>query len=77
MTKAPFNEKEYKDELGVKELWGEKGFTTNERTGIRPTLEVNGIWGGYTRAKVQKPFFLQKLLRRSLHGWYPINHQKK
>jgi acetylornithine deacetylase/succinyl-diaminopimelate desuccinylase-like protein len=29
-------------------LWGEKGFTTNERTGIRPTLEVNGIWGGYT-----------------------------
>jgi len=47
MKKAPFNEQEYKDELGVKELWGEKGFTTNERTGIRPTLEVNGIWGGY------------------------------
>ena len=33
---------------GIKELWGEKGFTTYERTGIRPTLEVNGIWGGYT-----------------------------
>ena len=48
MAKAPFNETEYKDELGVKELWGEKGFTTNERTGIRPTIEVNGIWGGYT-----------------------------
>src|SRR5215216_6007301 len=47
MSKAPYNEQEYKDELGVKELWGEKGFTTNERTGIRPTLEVNGIWGGY------------------------------
>jgi acetylornithine deacetylase/succinyl-diaminopimelate desuccinylase-like protein len=47
MAKAPFNEKEYADELGVKALWGEKGFTTNERTGIRPTLEVNGIWGGY------------------------------
>ncbi|HVG16672.1 MAG TPA: M20/M25/M40 family metallo-hydrolase, partial [Chitinophagaceae bacterium] len=48
MDKAPFNEQEYKDELGVQELWGEKGYTTNERTGIRPTLEVNGIWGGYT-----------------------------
>jgi acetylornithine deacetylase/succinyl-diaminopimelate desuccinylase-like protein len=47
MAKAPFNEKEYADDLGVKELWGEKGFTTNERTGIRPTLELNGIWGGY------------------------------
>lgn len=48
MALAPFNEKEYKDDLGVKELWGEKGFSTNERTGIRPTLELNGIWGGYT-----------------------------
>jgi acetylornithine deacetylase/succinyl-diaminopimelate desuccinylase-like protein len=48
LGKAPFNEKEYKEELGIKELWGEKGFTTNERTGIRPTLELNGIWGGYT-----------------------------
>jgi acetylornithine deacetylase/succinyl-diaminopimelate desuccinylase-like protein len=48
MAKAPFDEKEYKSDLGVKELWGEKGFSTNERTGIRPTLELNGIWGGYT-----------------------------
>ncbi len=48
MAKAPYNEDEYKQDLGVKELWGEKGYTTNERTGIRPTLEVNGIWGGYT-----------------------------
>ncbi len=48
MAQAPFNEKEYADDLGVKELWGEKGYTTNERTGIRPTLELNGIWGGYT-----------------------------
>ena len=47
MAEAPFNEQEYKDDLGVKELWGEKGFSTNERTGIRPTLELNGIWGGY------------------------------
>jgi acetylornithine deacetylase/succinyl-diaminopimelate desuccinylase-like protein len=48
MAEAPFDEEEYKNDLGVKSLWGEKGFTTNERTGIRPTLELNGIWGGYT-----------------------------
>jgi acetylornithine deacetylase/succinyl-diaminopimelate desuccinylase-like protein len=48
MARAPFDEKEYREDLGVKELWGEKGFSTNERTGIRPTIEVNGIWGGYT-----------------------------
>jgi len=47
MAKAPFDETEYKADLGVSNLWGEKGYTTNERTGIRPTLEVNGIWGGY------------------------------
>ncbi|MEP7110234.1 MAG: dipeptidase [Ferruginibacter sp.] len=47
MAAAPFNGQEYMDDLGVKELWGEIGFTTNERTGIRPTLELNGIWGGY------------------------------
>lgn len=48
MAKAPFSEEEYKKDLGINSLWGEKGYTTNERTGIRPTLEVNGIWGGYT-----------------------------
>ncbi len=48
MAKSPYDEEEYKNDLGVKELWGEKGYTTHERTGIRPTLEVNGIWGGYT-----------------------------
>ncbi len=47
MAEAPFDEKEYKEDLGVAELWGEKGYTTNERTGIRPTIELNGIWGGY------------------------------
>ena len=47
MAAAPYNEEEYKKDLGVRELWGEKGFTTNERTGIRPTIELNGIWGGY------------------------------
>jgi len=47
LNNAPYNEDEYKKDLGVDELWGEKGYTTFERTGTRPTLEVNGIWGGY------------------------------
>ena len=47
LNKAPYDEQEYKDDLGVDELWGEKGYSTLERTGTRPTLEVNGIWGGY------------------------------
>ncbi len=48
MALAPFDEKEFKEDLGVNELWGEKDYSTNERTGIRPTIELNGIWGGYT-----------------------------
>ncbi|ASZ10962.1 dipeptidase [Chitinophaga pendula] len=48
LNQAPFSEEAYKAELGVADVWGEKGYTTIERTGIRPTLEVNGIWGGYT-----------------------------
>ncbi|MBS3914553.1 MAG: dipeptidase [Bacteroidetes bacterium] len=48
MAKTPFDEEAYKRDLGVKELLGEKGFSTIERTGIRPTFELNGIWGGYT-----------------------------
>lgn len=48
MAKAPFNEEQYKRNLDVKALFGEAGYTTKERTGIRPTLDVNGIWGGYT-----------------------------
>ena len=48
MAEAPFDENEFMTDLGIKNTWGEKGYSTNERTGIRPTLEVNGIWGGYT-----------------------------
>ena len=47
MNKAPFSLEEYKSELGIKEIKGEKAFTTLERVGIRPALDVNGIWGGY------------------------------
>ncbi|WP_319500978.1 dipeptidase [uncultured Draconibacterium sp.] len=48
LAKAPFNEEAYKKALNVEELKGEKGFTTSEHTGIRPSFDVCGIWGGYT-----------------------------
>ena len=48
MGKAPFSLENYKDALKINEVHGEKGYTTNERNSIRPTLDVNGIWGGYT-----------------------------
>jgi acetylornithine deacetylase/succinyl-diaminopimelate desuccinylase-like protein len=48
MAKAPFDIDRYKNEIDIDELSGEEGFTTMERTGIRPSLDVNGIWGGYT-----------------------------
>lgn len=47
LNQAPFDEAAYKSDLGINAVWGERGYTTIERTGIRPTLEVNGIWGGY------------------------------
>ena len=48
MAQAPFDEEAYKKELDIKAVHGEKGFTTKERTGIRPCLDICGIWGGYT-----------------------------
>jgi acetylornithine deacetylase/succinyl-diaminopimelate desuccinylase-like protein len=48
LNKAPFSLDEYKSDLGINDVLGEKGFTTLERTGVRPTFELNGIWGGYT-----------------------------
>lgn len=48
LNKAPFDLDAYKKDLGINEVKGEKGYTSLERTGVRPTLDVNGIWGGYT-----------------------------
>ncbi|BDD06090.1 dipeptidase [Aureibacter tunicatorum] len=48
LNKAPFDLEDYKNELDLGDVAGEKGYTTLERIGIRPTLDVNGIWGGYT-----------------------------
>lgn len=47
LNEAPFDLGEYKKDLAIDDVQGEKGFTTLERTGIRPTLDANGIWGGY------------------------------
>lgn len=48
MAEAPFNVENYKKSLDIAAVWGEEGFSTNERTGIRPTFDVCGIWGGFT-----------------------------
>lgn len=48
MAKRPYNEEKYKKSIDVDALRGEESFTTHERLGIRPSLDVNGIWGGYT-----------------------------
>ena len=48
MAKAPFSLENYKKSMNIEEVSGEKGYSTNERTGIRPTFDVCGIWGGYT-----------------------------
>ena len=48
IAQIPFDEAEYKKNLNIKEVFGEKGYSTIERTGIRPTLDICGIWGGYT-----------------------------
>ncbi len=47
MARAPFSLDDYKKALDIDAVYGEKGYTTNERNSIRPTLDVNGIWGGY------------------------------
>ncbi|MFN3530615.1 MAG: dipeptidase [Bacteroidia bacterium] len=48
LNKAPFDLEAFKADLGIGDVWGEATYNTLERTGIRPTLDVNGIWGGYT-----------------------------
>ena len=48
LARAPFDLNEYKKDLGIEDIMGEAGFSTMERTGIRPSFELNGIWGGYT-----------------------------
>jgi acetylornithine deacetylase/succinyl-diaminopimelate desuccinylase-like protein len=48
LARSPFSEKEFRQDAGVKDGWGESGYTTKEQVTARPTLEINGIWGGFT-----------------------------
>ena len=59
MAKAPFNLEDYKKALELRDVHGEEGYSTMERNSIRPTLDVNGIWGG-TQNLVLKLFYHQK-----------------
>jgi acetylornithine deacetylase/succinyl-diaminopimelate desuccinylase-like protein len=47
LAQAPFSEEEFKRDAGIDAVWGEKGYTTKEQITARPTLEINGIWGGF------------------------------
>ena len=53
LAKLPHDDAKYAKSLGATKVFGEQGYTTNERTGARPTFEVNGIWGGHTGAGVK------------------------
>jgi hypothetical protein len=48
LAQAPFSEAEFMQDAGVTGVWGEKGYTTKEQISARPTLEINGIWGGFS-----------------------------
>lgn len=79
LNSAPFDLEEYKTDLDINDVWGEKGYSTLERTGTRPTLEVNGIWGGYTGpgAKTVLPSKANaKISMRLVPGqdWKKISH---
>ena len=79
MNEAPFNLNAYKRELKIKDIYGEKGYTTLERTSIRPTLDVNGIWGGYIGegAKTVLPSkAFAKISMRLVPGQYPAKITK-
>ena len=73
---VPYDEDEYKKELGVSELFGEPGYTTRERLWARPTLDLNGIWGGYQKegSKTVHPL---KPMQKLPADWLPIKNPDK
>jgi acetylornithine deacetylase/succinyl-diaminopimelate desuccinylase-like protein len=75
LNQAPFDLTEYKRELGIAEVTGEAGYTTLERTGIRPTLDCNGIWG--IQAKEPKRYCPLKLPLKFPCAWCPTSTPQK
>lgn len=67
----PFDEKKYKEAIGVKELFGEKGYSTLERNSCRPSFDVCGIWGGYT-GEGSKTVLPRKRMRKFPADWLRI-----
>jgi acetylornithine deacetylase/succinyl-diaminopimelate desuccinylase-like protein len=76
LAQAPFNEERYRNNLEIREVWGEKGYRVPERTGIRPTFDVCGIWAGYTE-RAARPSFLQKPTLRSAQGSFQTRIMKR
>lgn len=70
-TKQGFNEEQLRQDLGLEHLYGEEGYSFVERVGARPTLELNGVWGGF-RAKAPKPSFRKRHMPKSPAVWLQI-----
>ena len=70
MAKAPFNLEDYKKALELSDVHGEEGYSTMERNSIRPTLDVNGIWGGYTGEGAKNSYRFQSI-RKNLMRLVP------
>ncbi len=77
MAKAPFDLDEYKKSLDIEEEEGEAGFSTMERTGIRPSLDVNGIWGGGYIGEGAKTVIPSKAYAKYLCALCPIRIIRK
>lgn len=76
MAKAPFSLEQYKKALDIADIVGEEGYSTIERTGIRPTLDVCGIWGGYT-GEGAKTVLPSKAYAKISMRLVPNQHQDK
>jgi acetylornithine deacetylase/succinyl-diaminopimelate desuccinylase-like protein len=76
LNKAPFSAEAYRKAIDVEELNGEKGYTTIEHTGIRPTFDVCGIWGGYT-GEGAKTVLPSKAYAKISSRLVPNQHHKK